>query len=64
MLIDRDTLARILRQNNCSLTKTAYDLGVTPQRVEQLCKSRGIKIGRTIEYVEPQQKLQRDQETE
>lgn len=56
MLIDRDTLARTLRQNGCSLTKTAHDMGVSPQRVYELCKQVGIKITKEVEYVTPEAK--------
>ena len=54
MLIDRATLRRLLQQNNCSLTKTSYDLGVSPQRVDQLMKSVGLRIEKSLIEVEPE----------
>lgn len=57
--IDREQLARMLKQNNLSLTKTSYDLGVSPQRVEQLCKELGIRIGKRLEFVAPQPRSSR-----
>jgi hypothetical protein len=54
MQIDKETLARLLRQNDMNLTKVGYDLGVSTQRVYQLCKLVGIKITKDIEFVKPE----------
>lgn len=53
MLIDRDTLRRLLQQHECSLTKTAYSMGISPQRVEQLMKAVGLKFEKDLVDVEP-----------
>lgn len=56
MQIDRDQLKRLLLQNDCSLTKTAQQMGISPQRVEQLMKGVGLRIEKGIVEVDPEAK--------
>lgn len=58
MHIDRATLERCLRTNDFILAKAGHDLGVSTQRVYQLCKLLGIKVVKDIEYVDPMPKGQ------
>ena len=61
--LDRDTLARLLRQNGLNKSRVAHELGITPERVDQLCKDRGVKITitRDLEFVEPENKRLREE---
>lgn len=54
MKIDRDQMERLLRANDFSQVEVARFLVVSPQRVFAMCKELGIKVAKTIEYVEPQ----------
>ena len=51
-----DQLERLLISAEFNMSKVAWELGITPERVRQLCKSLGVKIVKGIERVEPGKK--------
>lgn len=51
-----DQLHRLVQSHDCNLSKVAYELGITPQRVKQLCELLGVKVVKSVVRVEPTKK--------